>query len=104
MTDQKRVHLSLATRYVGNLMSGNLRTISCCFYFSLDSNSSDVLVPQVLAFVGLDYSLNFLFAVGTLAMGVLNLLSAYHVCLTRGVGKNGSTVAVSAVQYWRLLQ
>ena len=32
---------------------------------------------------------------GTLFFSGLNLISAYYIILTRGVGKNGSTVAVS---------
>lgn len=52
---------------------------------------------HTLSFLGIHYPLKLMFAGGTLFFGTLNLLSAYHVCLTRGVGKNGSTVADTSV-------
>ena len=50
---------------------------------------------QTLAFLGIYLPLKYMFVLGTLFFSVINMISAYHIILTRGVGKNGSTLAVS---------
>lgn len=50
---------------------------------------------QTLAFLGIPFPLKAMFALGTTVFAGMNLLSATYGILTQGVGKNGSTVAVS---------
>ena len=48
----------------------------------------------LLQIPGLGVSLKVLTAWVTISMSILNLLQAFYIILTSGVGKNGSTVAV----------
>ena len=48
----------------------------------------------LLQIPGLGVSLKVLTAWVTISLSILNLLQAFYIILTSGVGKNGSTVAV----------
>ena len=39
-------------------------------------------------------------AFGTIFMFLVNTVQSFRIILTSGVGKNGSTVAVSMLNYW----
>ena len=48
----------------------------------------------LLQIPGLGVSLKLLTALVTIGLSIINLIQAFYIILTSGVGKNGSTVAV----------